>query len=155
GTPAYMAPEQAGEEPTRIGPCSDVYSLGAILYTLLTGRVPFDEGTALQTILRVISPEPPPAVRSLCPDVPPRLEHICMKCLEKDPKNRYPSAQALADRLKRFRAALAAKTAAASVRLTVPSVLLIGQGGQQVRLFNPVTVIGRAPECDLVVKGSA
>jgi hypothetical protein len=155
GTPAYMAPEQAGEEPHKIGPCSDVYSLGAILYTLLTGKVPFDEGTALQTILRVITPEPPPTVRSLRPEVPARLEHICMKCLEKDPKKRYPTAQALADRLKRFRAALAAGTAAASVRVTVPLVLLIGRGGQQVRLFNPETVIGRGAECDLVVKVSA
>jgi serine/threonine-protein kinase len=154
GTPAYMPPEQAGDEPAKIGPHSDVYALGAILYTLLTGKVPYDEGTALRTILRVISPEPPPPVRSLRPEVPPRLEQICMKCLEKEPANRYPTARALADDLRRFRAALQAKASTTSVRIVLPSVLLIAPGGKQVRLYNQATVIGRSQECDLVVKAS-
>jgi serine/threonine protein kinase len=153
GTPAYMSPEQAGAETDRIGPHSDVYSLGAILYTLLTGKAPFEGGTTLRTIRRVISPDPPVPVRRLRPEVPPRLEQVCLKCLEKDPGKRYPSAQALAGDLQRFRAAVA-KGPPESLRASMPSVLLVAPGGQQVRLFNPKTVIGRAPECDLVVKAS-
>jgi len=104
GTPSYMPPEQAGDEPSKIGPHSDVYSLGAIAYTLLGGRVPFDEGTAMKTILRVISDAPPAPLRSLRADVPAALEQIVMKCLQKQPSARYASAQALANDLKRFRA---------------------------------------------------
>jgi serine/threonine-protein kinase len=152
GTPTFMPPEQAGDEPSKVGPHSDVYSLGAILYTLLTGKVPFDEGTPLRTILRVISPDAPAPVRSLRPEVPSALEQICMKCLEKEPAKRYPSAQALADNLKQFRAGLAGKGPPASLRASLLSVLLVAPGGKQVRLFHRVTVIGRAPECDLVVK---
>jgi serine/threonine protein kinase len=154
GTPAYMPPEQAGDEPGKIGPHSDVYSLGAILYTLLTGKTPFDEGTALRTILRVISGDPPEPVRRIRPEVPARLEQVCMKCLEKKPADRYPTAQALADDLKRVRAALSAPTSGASLRGSLPSVVLVAPGGKQVRLFSPTTVVGRAPECDLVIKAA-
>lgn len=154
GTPAYMPPEQAGEEPEKIGPHSDVYSLGAILYTLLTGQLPFDEGTALKTILKVISPEPPPAVRSLRPDVPAALERVTMKCLEKDPARRYRTAQALVDDLKRCRPALAGRSSSTSLRGAVPTVLLTAGNGKQVRLFQPCTVLGRSGECDLTLKSS-
>ncbi len=150
GTPAYMPPEQAGEEACKIGPHSDVYSLGAILYTLLTGQVPYDEGTALKTILRVIAPEPPPAVRSLRPDVPGKLEQIVMRCLEKDFTRRYPTAHALAEELRRFKASLTKSSS--SLRAAVPTVLLTSRGGKQVRLDQAATVIGRSAECDLVVK---
>ncbi|MGL4553393.1 MAG: protein kinase domain-containing protein, partial [Gemmataceae bacterium] len=152
GTPAYMPPEQAGDDPTRIGPHSDVYSLGAILYVLLTGRTPFDEGSALRTLLKVVSPDPPVSVRQLRPDVPRPLEQICMKCLEKHPAHRYPTAQALADDLRRVRAGLAAKPAAATQARSLPTVVLIARGGKQVRLFTQTTVIGRAAECDLPIK---
>lgn len=108
GTPAFMAPEQAREGDVPAGPHSDVYSLGAVLYTALTRRRTFEEPNPIHAILRVISPEMPPPVRALRPEVPAELEEICMKCLAKRPENRYPSAQALAQALRRFRSTLAA-----------------------------------------------
>jgi serine/threonine protein kinase len=155
GTPAYMPPEQAGDEWGKIGPHSDVYSLGAILYTLLTGKVPYDEGSALRTIMKVVSPELPPPPRSLRPEVPPRLEQITMKCLEKDISRRYQSAKALADDLKRFKSTLTGRVATtASLRAAVPTVLLTSKSGKQVRLFQASTIIGRAQECDLVLRSA-
>ena len=155
GTPAYMSPEQADGDPAQVGPASDVYSLGAILYTLLTGRPAYDECTPLKTILKVIATDPPPPVRGLRPDVPPALERICLKCLSKRPADRYPSAQALADDLRRFRAASANPQSATSVRTTLPSVVLVSEeSGKQVRLFNATTVLGRSQGCDFVVKAA-
>jgi len=101
GTPAYMAPEQAAGKLKLVGPCSDVYSLGAILYECLTGRPPFKSESALHTILQVLEnePEPPSRVRR---GIPRDLELICLKCLEKDPARRYASAADLANDLERY-----------------------------------------------------
>jgi eukaryotic-like serine/threonine-protein kinase len=100
GTPTYMAPEQALGIGA-VGPASDVYSLGAVLYAALTGQPPFRGDSVYSTLSQVAQADPLPP-RRLRPEVPHDLETVCLKCLQKDPAQRYASAQEVADDLRRW-----------------------------------------------------
>jgi len=101
GSPNFMSPEQASAQLGTVGPRTDVYGLGAVLYCLLTGRPPFLAASITETVHQVLRSDPAPP-RVLNPSVPIDLDTICRKCLEKEPSRRYDDAQTVADELERF-----------------------------------------------------
>jgi serine/threonine-protein kinase len=101
GTPSYMAPEQAEGKIKEIGPRTDIYALGGILYELMTGRPPFRAASVLDTLQQVRTQDPIPPSQ-FQPKVPRDLETICLKCLQKDPAKRYAAAADLGEDLRRF-----------------------------------------------------
>ena len=115
GTPCYMSPEQASSQ--RLSASSDIYSLGVVLYELLTGQPPFKGTTPVETI-RLVVEQDPKRPRTLHREIDPELDTICMKCLEKQPEARYASALALAEDLERWcrHLPIQARTAGALLR---------------------------------------
>lgn len=101
GSPSYMAPEQAAGRHAEVTIASDVYGIGALLYELLTGEPPFQAANSLETLQRAQT-EPPERPSKRVPTLDRDLETICLKCLEKNPADRYVTARALADELERF-----------------------------------------------------
>ena len=101
GSPSYMAPEQASSQRATVGPPADVYALGAILYQMLTGRPPFQAASPIDTMLMVLEQDPVPP-RVFNPKADPDLEMVALKCLQKRPENRYPTAEALAADLEAY-----------------------------------------------------
>ena len=102
GTPGYMAPEQASGKRALVGPATDIYALGVVLYQLLTGQLPFQGDSTLE-VLRAVTSDEPVRPRRLQPRLPRDLEAITLHCMEKEPTRRYASALALAEDLERFR----------------------------------------------------
>jgi hypothetical protein len=101
GTPDYLAPEQVAGRVEALGPATDVWGLGVVLYQTLTGRPPFHGSSPTVTMARVLHEEPT-APHLLNPSVPPQLEAVCLRCLQKDPARRYASPEELAGELSRF-----------------------------------------------------
>jgi tetratricopeptide (TPR) repeat protein/tRNA A-37 threonylcarbamoyl transferase component Bud32 len=101
GTPGYMAPEQAEGRSERIGPWSDIYGLGAVLYEILTGKPPFGGSSVTEAVRLVVEEEPEPP-RRVCPSAPPALEAVCRRAMAKRPEDRYASATELAADVQRW-----------------------------------------------------
>jgi serine/threonine protein kinase len=119
GTPAYMAPEQADGQ--LVDARADVFAFGAVLYELLSGRRPFQGSSPMSVMAAVLRDRPAP-LSQVCPGIPSRLEAIVMRCLEKEPAKRYPSAVELRQALEEFRASLSTPVAVPTRRIARPVI---------------------------------
>jgi eukaryotic-like serine/threonine-protein kinase len=146
GTPAFMSPEQAAGRIDRLGPASDVYSLGATLYCLLTGQAPF-EGSEVEEVLRRVQQDEFRPPRQVKPDVPRALEAICLKAISLRPEDRYPAPRALADDIERW---LADETVTA---YREPTLTRIARWGRQHKTL--VTAVAAAVLVAAVCFGTA
>lgn len=142
GTPRYMAPEQAGA-PGEVGPATDVYSLGTILYEMLVGQVPHPGATSADTLRSLKEVDPPPPGR-LRPDIPRELDRIVLRCLRKHPDDRYASAQALADDLRRFLRSRSSSAVSPRGRLTALVASTLGVVALS-QMVTPTVDISPAP----------
>jgi hypothetical protein len=136
GTPAYMAPEQAAGQSERIGPWTDLYSVGVVLFEMLTGRLPF-EGPPLAVLGKIVH-ESPPALSSLRPYLDPRLEAVLLRATAKEPQGRFQSVRPFADALRDLAApgSLTAASQPAGPR----------EGAQHWDRFLPAGLVGRLPD---------
>jgi predicted Ser/Thr protein kinase len=130
GTPVFMAPEQAAGDSNRISPLVDIYSLGGVLYFLLTGRAPFN-GPNLEKVLWQVRYNDPTPPRTLNPQADAELEAICLRCLHKDPEQRYQSAAALAADLQRAERGQSAATSASGT--TSATTVSVAEGPKPTR----------------------
>ena len=158
GTPNYMAPEQVKTSLGAVGPATDVYGLGGILYTLLTHRAPVEGHSTEDTLGKLCSDVSPVSPKDLRPEVPEELASICMRSLAKDPASRYATAQELAEAIEsslrhpRVEEPAEGETSAARARIVIESG---PRRGQEILL--PLTgsvAIGRDPECAIQVPDS-
>jgi eukaryotic-like serine/threonine-protein kinase len=138
GTAGYMSPEQAKGEP--VGPESDLYSLGVVLYEMLTGNLPYDTGSALAQAVKHVN-ELPPSPKEVNPKVPEALDTLTMQLLAKNPEDRYPSAAALVNDLERIRSGLLLDVGTEKTEVVTAPLSSYSQGRtQRTAVHPPVTV---------------
>ncbi|MFC1706790.1 protein kinase [Planctomycetota bacterium] len=137
GTPAYMAPEQVDRDPEAIGPVTDVYALGAILYAILTGNAPY-RGDTSEILIQLAEGKPPPVPRAIEIDVPAELEAICLRALAHDPAARFPNASMLGEEVESFLEARPVGSQYLQTEERIPSqpwvtinVVVLCQGGSE------------------------